>query len=418
MNALANERPVLAARPSAQGEVPGNEAARLRLASAPNTDPQTLLDLAHDQSVLVRAAVAANPRSYQETHEVLAADADERVRGLLGVKLAKLIPDLARPAHLALRDRIAQTLTSLARDECVRVRQALADIVKDMDGVPRGLVLQLARDTDMAVADPVIRLSPLLGPDDLLALLAESAAPLAVRAVARRTDLAAEVSDAVVALADSEAIRLLLGNRSAAIRESTLDALIARAADHTEWHPELVQRPHLSPRNARALAEFVAHHLLDELTRRPDLDTGVVAQLRARLEERSAAMGRPRQGPDPTLDEAVAEASRLRAEGALTEDMVLGAAQRGETRMLTAMLAVCARVRPAVVERAAALRSTKGLVSLVWKAGFSMRVAGSVQSVLARLPPTSILSATADGGFPLALEEMRWQLEFLSRTGR
>ena len=71
-----------------------------------------------------------------------------------------------------------------------------------------------------------------------------------------------------------------------------------------------------------------------------------------------------------------------------------------------------------MVERAAALRSTKGLVSLVWKAGFSMRVAGPVQSVLARLPPTSILSATADGGFPLALEEMRWQLEFLSRTGR
>ena len=81
------------------------------------------------------------------------------------------------------------------------------------------------------------------------------------------------------------------------------------------------------------------------------------------------------------------------------------------------MLAVAAQVPLAEVDRAATLRSPKALVSLVWKAGFSMRVAGPVQSLLGRLGPAGILTETA-GGFPLGIEEMSWQLELLSRNGR
>jgi hypothetical protein len=47
--------------------------------------------------------------------------------------------------------------------------------------------------------------------------------------VASRANIGADVCDAVVAAADSTVIRTLLGNRSAQIRDATLDALIARA---------------------------------------------------------------------------------------------------------------------------------------------------------------------------------------------
>ena len=71
-----------------------------------------------------------------------------------------------------------------------------------------------------------------------------------------------------------------------------------------------------------------------------------------------------------------------------------------------------------VVDRAASLRSAKGMVSLVWQAGFTMRARGGAADV-ARAPGArrSVLTAGPGGGFPLAVEEMRWQLEFLARMG-
>jgi len=47
-----------------------------------------------------------------------------------------------------------------------------------------------------------------------------------------------------------------------------------------------------------------------------------------------------------------------------------------------------------------------------------MRLAVALQGLLARLPPDAILTPGHDGKFPLAIEEMRWQLDFLSRMGR
>ena len=43
--------------------------------------------------------------------------------------------------------------------------------------------------------------------------------------------------------------------------------------------------------------------------------------------------------------------------------------------------------------------------------------AGAVQALLARLPPPAVLPAGPGGSFPLAVDEMRWQVDFLARAG-
>jgi hypothetical protein len=111
-------------------------------------------------------------------------------------------------------------------------------------------------------------------------------------------------------------------------------------------------------------------------------------------------------------------ARAMAAEDRLDEAAVLAAAQRGEARLCTAMLALAAEVAPTVVDRAATLRSAKGIVSLIWKAGFSMRLAGPLQVLLCRVSPGAVLRGGEGGNFPLTNEEMRWQLEFLQRTER
>jgi glycerol uptake facilitator-like aquaporin len=71
-----------------------------------------------------------------------------------------------------------------------------------------------------------------------------------------------------------------------------------------------------------------------------------------------------------------------------------------------------------VIERACALRTAKGIVSLAWKAGLTVQTAIALQVALAHLPPDMTLRPAQDGGFPLSEEEMRWQLGFLAIPDR
>lgn len=394
-----------------------DERTRVRMGAAADTTPEMLLELAADPLVTVRAAVAMNASAPAQVDSLLAGDADERVRSLLARKLAHLVPEMPDRQRGRLEETALATLTGLVEDTAVRVRQAIADVVKDMPHAPRALILRLAQDSAVEVFDPVIRLSPLLTQEDLLSLMQQPGSTATATAIARRANLPEAVCDAIAVSADTAAITRLLENSSAAIREATLDSLISRAAAQEAWHQPLVRRPSLSAHAARALSEIVATQLLDELASRADLLPDMTAELRTRLATRLQPEA-PAAKAEPDISDAMAHAHALFNDDRLDEDALLGAVQRGEARMSTAMLAVAADVAASVVDRAATLRSAKGLVSLVWKAGFTMRVGTPLQTLLARLAPGVALRATAKGGFPLSEEEMRWQIEFLSRMGR
>ena len=410
--------PVHTAR-AVRSKAESDQATRVRLGASAATPAAVMEHLAGDPAVMVRAALAMNPATPPRVNQLLAQDADERVRALLARKLATLAPQLSAGEQDKLQHRAHATLIALVEDEAVRVRAAIADVIKQMPDAPRSLVLRLARDNAVPVSEPVIRFSPLLTPEDLIALLnAPSSAATAI-AVARRPHLNSTVADVITAGEDNAAIRALLENSSAQIRETALDMLIARAADHEDWHEPLVRRPALPPPSARALSSIVATHLLDVLASRADLEPGLLAELRQRLEQRLAEAGpKPAADADTTTEQALAEAHRLLMRRKLSEDAVQEAIQRGNSRLAAALLAVAADVPVAVVDRAASLRSAKGLVSLIWKAGFSMKLSGPIQATLAHLSPAAMLTATPNGGFPLSVEEMRWQLDFLRRIGR
>ncbi len=392
-----------------------DERLRLRAAVNPTTPPEILTLLAQDRSLMVRAAVAMNDAVPLATARVLARDADEHVRAVVARKLAALAPWLAAEEQEALQREAFDALAALAADEAVRVRAALSDVVKQMPSAPRALILALAHDEEESVAEPIIRFSPLLTDQDLLLLLAAPPASGTALAVARRPDLTEPVSDAVAATASVGAIGALLANKSAAIRETTLDALIARAAAHVDWHEPLIRRPALSPASALELSRIVATHHLELLALRADLGAAVMADLARRLPERHLNPSCP-GGSIAWEDHPAEPTGTPPAAEAVTETMVLQAARQGEAAVAVRLLAAAAHVPVETVQRAASLRSAKGLLSLVWKAGFTMQAAGPVQALLARVAPGALLAPDAEGGFPLTREEMRWQLEFLSRV--
>lgn len=98
-----------------------------------------------------------------------------------------------------------------------------------------------------------------------------------------------------------------------------------------------------------------------------------------------------------------------------TEPALLAALRSGNKQHAIRVLAAAALVPIESIETAISLRSRRGLVSLAWKAGFSMRAAVLLQTELGGFRPSAVLTATSDGSCPLNRSEMVWQIGFLAR---
>lgn len=379
----------------------GAEADRAELAGRPDTPPELLFFLGADRSPAVRARVASNRSTPPQADRVLARDEDPSVREVLARRIAALAPGLGPEVTDRLQRMAWETLCLLAEDAVTNVRAAIAETLADMPDAPRDLVLRLARDTEPPVAEPVIRLSPLLTDADLLALIVTPPAEFTRRAVAGRVNLPAALADHLARIADDAAITALLENRSADIGDRTLGHLIARARERREWQAALVRRPVLSPSASAALAAIVADEWAAVLADRADLEPRVAAELRTRLSRRAAQdVAKPGH---PAPDTADAD-----------EHSFLAAAARQDAEGCAALLAARAGLNPAVVRRLARLRSAKALISIAWQAGFSPAVALPVQTVVGGLPPEAALRPRGPQAWPLSPEEMRWQLQLLN----
>lgn len=396
---------------ASSSEVCGEEAVRIRLGASMQTPPHVLESLALDPSLTVRAAVAMNRAATIETNLALAQDADIRVRSFLAQKLARLLPSLAPPEQSAAQDQVLSVLKILVEDEATRVRLSITECVKSLATVPRSLVLKLAQDQAVSVSEPIIRLSPLLSDHDLIALLTAVPHGPVARSVAGRVGLSFSVADAIVAHADHKAIRALLANTSASIRDATLDYLISQARTHLDWHDPLVSRPTLSAKAAAALSKIVTAQLIGKLLARTDLAPETIAAIQAEADRADKAM----PASKASSDEELLQACRVLQEaGALDEALVLKTAKRSDRRRVAAQLAVASGVGLPTLDRAMSSRSAKIMISIVWQAGFSMEVAGVAQVLLGQIRPTDTMGAAPGGAFPLSEQEMRWQLDLVS----
>lgn len=387
----------------------GSATMREALARQAGAPPEALYYLVGDASPRVRAAVAANPATPGQSYAALCRDEEREVRAALAGRLARLAPGLPAPQH----DRLAQmawgALAQLASDAAAEIRAIIAEAVKALPEAPRSLILQLAADRDARVCEPVIRLSPLLTEEDLLTLVAAPPVAEILTAIARRPAISEAVADALVDTGDFAAISALLDNRTAAIRESTLDALVVQAAERTAWQPALVQRPALPPRAAVALAGFVADRLLTPLAERTDLPARTLAEIRAAVAQRLAGAARPGE----TAADATSRAEILHRAGALTGSVMLRAAQAGERDFIIAALATVSGMPRSAIEQAVTTRCAKALAGLCRQGGLTPETAGTVIGLLAPALPgdeTQAVPAMVEDG------ELRWRIDALSRA--
>jgi uncharacterized protein (DUF2336 family) len=392
----------------------GSVRERRRAASHTELRPEVLYFLAQDGDPTVRAAVATNAATPVQADMLLARDGSDEVRQDLARKIALLAPGLTAQEQDRLRRLTYEVIEILVRDQVTRVRQIIAEALKDVADAPPEIIQHLARDCEIVVAGPVLQFSPLLSDSDLLEIIGTAPIAGAREAVARRRAVAMPVSDAIAASDDIAAITALLDNPSAQIREELLDQLIERAPPTVAWHRPLVQRPHLPGGAALRLARFVALNLLSILRERRDLDPETTRELAAtvmrRVAETTEAEDEGRT-VDPT-EAALARAEQLHAAGKL-DDAAVAAAVRGERAFAKAALAVLAKLPLDAVDKVLAAHSAKGVVALAWQAGLTMRTAVVLQTGLAHIAPSAVVRPRADNAYPLTPEAMCWQLDFL-----
>lgn len=391
----------------------GSDKIRADLAKRVDLRPEVLYFLAEDPSSEVRRRIAGNSRTPGQADLILARDDDVAVRAELAAKVASLTEPDGRGAQAKAQRFVEETLELLARDQATRVRQILAEALKSVADAPPQVIQRLARDADDVVACPILEFSPLLTDEDLLEIIVSSGVSSRLCAISRRSNLGDTISDAIVQRNDRKAVAELLANKSAQIREETLDSLIDASIQETTWQPPLVERPVLAAAAVKKLAGFVAESLLKKLQNRSDLDqetaAAVAEVVRQRLAEEDA-------GEAEKLDPAT-EAAQLKRAGKLDSEVVSEAVLAGKRDFVRHALALMAGVEVEFVDRVLQGHSAKGITALAWKADCSMRVALQLQTNMGGIPPKKALNPRNGSDFPLSPEEMEWQLDFFGSLG-
>jgi len=398
---------------------------RRALAERTDLEPEILFFLARDSDTVVRRSIAANAMTPDKASLLLAADDDADVRSDLADRLGKLLPGLSGIDQEKAWRTIHQVLILLARDQLPRVRRALSEALKSVPNAPHDVVFTLATDTEATVATPVLEFSPVLTDEDLHAVIQASPLTAQLVAISRRINVGEEVCNAIVGAGNVDAITSLLKNKSAQIREETLDAIIDAAPRQVWWHEPLVHRPNLNSKAALRIAEFVAASLVQELARRVDLDPTTITTLdklvKDKLRKDDEKAGLAVDDPGETLTEdALAMAQRqvevLARAGKLTTRSVMQLAGDGPSAMVVAALAHLADLPLAAVAEVVRTASAKGMLAVAWAGDFTAEESAQLQLKVARVTPESLIRPRAGGGFDATEAELEWQLEMFQEA--
>jgi uncharacterized protein (DUF2336 family) len=391
-----------------------NTKERLRLARREDTQPEVLYYLADDKVPEVRRAIASNRSTPRQADAKLVQDGDDEVRYQLADKIGCLVPEWSAEQREKAEALTITVLRQLAADQLPRVRAIISEHLKSADGVPKDIVLQLARDLEVIVAAPVLQFSPLLSDQDLLEIIAAGREAGTLSAIAKRRGLGGDVADAVAQTLDAKAVATLLANDSAQLREDTLDWIIDNAAVVEPWHKPLVKWPSLTDGAIRRIAGFVATSLVETLCSRNDIDAATAADLAKAVREEIGSDSAAANNQDPErIDGGKDAATALFNSGGLNDDTLQDAISDGDREFVVHGIALNSGFSADVVDEVLESANARAVTALAWKADLSMRTAMQLQLRIARVRPQSILNARDGIDYPLSATELEQQLKRL-----
>lgn len=280
--------------------------------------------------------------------------------------LAKQVGSLFSSDELSGSERpIAQAiLEKLVGDVEHEVRHALAIHVRSCAILPPALARKIAADID-EIAIPFIRVSPALSDSDLLAIVRSGSAGKQT-AVAVRETVSGEVSEALVATGNRDAVAAVLGNEGASIPEPAYHRILQDFAGDEAVQGLMVERPSLPLGVIERLIQAVSDVLRERLIENHDLPADLADELVGQAGERTLMED---SSPVPHGFDGGYLAARLYKSGRLTPTLLMRALCLGDARFFEVGIAMLAGIPIENAQTLVADRGPLGLRSLYDRAG-------------------------------------------------
>ncbi|MBM3568637.1 MAG: DUF2336 domain-containing protein [Alphaproteobacteria bacterium] len=301
---------------------------------------------------------------------------------------AKVAREFSHPLSDAERKLAEDIIRAMMRDVEVKVRQMLAENLKDNPAVPRDVAKAMAKDVE-SVALPILTYSSVLSEDDLLEVVRtnDTAKQLAV---ARRPMVSEKVSDALADTGKTEVVATLMANDGAQISEKTFVKVIERHGNDETVGAAIVHRRTLPVAVSERLVAKVSQRLRDELVTRHQLPESMATDLILQARERATISLLSADADRFTIDALV---DQLHANKRLTPTIVVRALCMGDILFFESAIARLTNVSPGNVYLLLNDMSGRGINSLLERSAIPRRFHDVIRAALEVARETSY-----DGG--------------------
>lgn len=253
---------------------------------------------------------------------------------------AKIASDFDK-AGLSDNERaIAQEIfRMMVKDAEVRVREALAENLKDNPMVPHDVAVSLANDVD-SVALPILEFSEVLTDADMVEIIKCQADTAKQVAIASRADVSEVVSEALVETNNEEVVTTLVANEHAKITEASLQKVVDNFGDNENVQAVMVTRPKLPLTVTERLVTMVSAQMQEQLAQRQEMPSDMATDLILQSRER-ATINLSSEGGQ---DELEAMIKQLHDSGRLTPSIVMRALCMGDLNFFETCMAELAGI--------------------------------------------------------------------------
>lgn len=271
---------------------------------------------------------------------------DPRRRGEIARAIAQLFFQDAEKLRPELIDLFDNLLIDLVPHAELASRIDLAERFSRLNNAPPHLVNQLARESEIMVAGPVLRRSPVLD-DAALVEIARLKGQGHLLAMTERPALSPVVTDVLVERGDRDVVRRAAANAGASFSPGAYSELVKRAAQDGVLTLRIGQRNDLSGEHLKQLLDGT----LDVIRRR--LSTVVNPARQVEIKRAMAAIEQAALPPGPRRDYSAAQRTvlTLHREGHLGESALLGFAKAHKYEEAIAALSSLSGVRLQVLDR-------------------------------------------------------------------
>lgn len=263
------------------------------------------------------------------------------------------------------RDIAEQVFRLLMKDVALRVRETLADRLKDNVNIPRDIILHLANDVE-SVANPVLIYSKVLSDADLVSIIEKSHDTGKLMAITQRDMISNRVSDALVETRYAQVLKSLLANDGASLTDRAFEKIVDDFRSDASIMEALSKKPKLPITVVERIITQVSAEVANELKGQYNLSDRELAKDTQHAREDFMVRLLENALHD---DEIEALVKQMSAEGRLTPSIAMTALCRGQLTFFTMALATFSNIPIVNAKRLIADRGEHGFNGLYQKSG-------------------------------------------------